>query len=63
MENGKHSPLPWHTGTGANPEDQVFAADGRIVADCKWTNATPEERLANAKLIVDSVNACHPIKV
>jgi hypothetical protein len=56
MEPSKHSPLPWHIGTGSDPEDQVFSADGRIVADCKWTNAVYEERLANARLIVEAVN-------
>lgn len=53
----KHTPTPWKTNTAIHPDDQVFSADGAIVADCKWTKHNPDIRSANAEHIVRCVNA------
>jgi hypothetical protein len=49
----KHIKLPWMV----NNFDQVFDATGNIIADCKWTNHTPEHRMANAAFIVRACNS------
>ena len=46
-----HTPGPWHTNEGSHPSDQVFDAQGHIIADCKWTNHIHTIREANARLI------------
>jgi hypothetical protein len=52
-----HTPTPWTTHDHSHPSDQVFMLDGTIVADCKWTKHTPEQREANATFIVQACNA------
>ena len=54
--NTKHTALPWHTNLRSHPSDQVFS-DDLIVADCKWTNHTPDVREANSEFIVRACNA------
>ena len=51
-----HTALPWHTNLRSHPSDQVFS-DDLIVADCKWTNHTPDVREANSEFIVRACNA------
>ena len=41
----------WITNTNIHPNDQVFDTEGRMVADCKWTNFVPTEREQHALLI------------
>lgn len=54
----KHTQEPWITNTFSHPSDQIFDVKGVIIADCKWTNHTPDQRELNAARIVSCVNAC-----
>lgn len=47
----KHTLGNWVTDCKSFPPDQVFNNAGVIVADCKWTGVTLDERIANACLI------------
>lgn len=49
-KTAQHTPGPWTTEDHKHPSDQVFSG-GVIVADCKWTNYTPDVREANARLV------------
>ena len=50
----KWTPGPWRVDVQGSHGDQVFSAEGMIVADCKWTAEIEEKRCANARLIAES---------
>lgn len=50
----KHTPGPWRSDVQGSDGDQVFSANGMIVADCKWTAEVFDKRVANAALIASA---------